>query len=266
MGAIGAGDCRWWVVAFVMPVRAIEEHGVEETLDAIDRCYLVRTEADSVMIELAARFADLQPGEGLPRRESDPVLRGMERSVRVGGAGTPRIAESMVAELGDRMRVGSWSARAFVADALDVRHRLPLIWARVRAREARIRNVRLVAARTRHLSVAAAGFADAAMVESVDGSLPWGRFEARLMGKIVAADPATAAGRPSRWAGSSPSGPGPRRKAQPGSMSGPRWGCAVVRLRLVGVAAAADLEPAPFRSRTWSTARVGWCGGPVRGR
>ena len=158
-----------------MLVRAIEEHGVEETLDAIDRCYLVRTEADSVMFELAARFADLQPGEGLPQRESDPVLRGMERSVQVGGAGTPRIAEFMVAELGGRMRVGSWSARAFVADALDVRHRLPLIWARVRAREARIGNVRLVASRTRHLSVAAAGHVDAAMVEFVDGSLPWGR-------------------------------------------------------------------------------------------
>ncbi len=82
-----------------------------------------------------------------------------------------------------------------MADALDVRHRLPLIWARVRAREARIGNVRLVASRTRHLSVEAAAYVDAAMVEFVDGSLPWGRFESRLAGKVVAADPETAAAR-----------------------------------------------------------------------
>ncbi len=119
----------------------------------------------------------------------------MERAVQVGGAGTPRIAEFAYAELGARMQMGPWSARRYVADALDVRHRLPLIWARVVAREARIGNARLVATRTRHLSVEAAGVVDAAMAPFVDGSLPWGRFEARLAGKIVAADPAAAAAR-----------------------------------------------------------------------
>ena len=49
-------------------------------------------------------------------------------------------------------------------------------------------NARLVASRTRHLSAEAAAFVDAAMVAFVDGSLPWGRFEARLAGKVVAAD------------------------------------------------------------------------------
>ncbi len=119
----------------------------------------------------------------------------MERAVQVGGEGTPRIAEFAYAELGARMRMGAWSAKNYVADALDVRHRLPLIWARVQAREARIGNARLVAARTRHLSIEAAAYVDAAMVDFVDGSLPWGRFESRLTGKVVAADPETAASR-----------------------------------------------------------------------
>ncbi len=119
----------------------------------------------------------------------------MERQVRLGGVGTPWVAEFAYAELGARMGMGTWSARRFVADALDVRHRLPLIWERLRAREARVGFARLVAAKTRHLSVGAAGFVDAAMVPFVDGSLPWGRFEARLDGKVVAADPALAAER-----------------------------------------------------------------------
>jgi hypothetical protein len=126
---------------------------------------------------------------------SDRVLPGRERGVLIGGEGTPRVAEFAVAEFGARIRMGSWAARHYVADALDVRHRLPLIWARVLTREARIGLVRLVAARTRHLSLDAAGFVDRAMAEVVDGSLPWGRFVARLDGKVVAADPAVAAER-----------------------------------------------------------------------
>ena len=41
----------------------------------------------------------------------------------------------------------------------------------------------------------AAGAVDAAMVEFVDGSLPWGRFESRLAGRVVKADPVVAAER-----------------------------------------------------------------------
>ena len=115
--------------------------------------------------------------------------------MRVGGVGTPRVAEFAFAELGARMQMSPWSARRLVADAVDVRDRLPLIWARVVAREARVSNARLVAAKTRHLSVAAAGVVDAAMAAFVDGSLPWGRFETRLAGRIVKADPAAAAAR-----------------------------------------------------------------------
>ncbi len=113
--------------------------------------------------------------------------------MQVGGAGTPAVAEFSFAELGARMQMSPFSARRLVADALDVRHRLPLIWERVVRREARVSNARLVAARTRHLSVEAAAFVDAAMVAFVDGSLPWGRFETRLAGKVVAADPQAAA-------------------------------------------------------------------------
>ncbi len=105
------------------------------------------------------------------------MLPGLERAVRVGGVGTPPVAEFAWAELGARLQISPWSARQLVADALDVRHRLPLIWARVLAGQARVGNARRVAARTRHLSVEAAAVVDAAMVDFVDGSLPWGRFD-----------------------------------------------------------------------------------------
>ena len=162
-----------------------------ETLDAVDRLYGVRVEAEAATFVLAAQFADLMAGEGLP--VSRRVLPGRERAVRLGGAGTPLVAEFAAADFGARVRMGSWAARHHLADALDVRHRLPLIWARVVARQARVGNARLVAARTRHLSVEAAGLVDRSMVDFVDGSVPWGRFESRLAGRVVAADPETAA-------------------------------------------------------------------------
>lgn len=134
-----------------MQATGIESEGVEETLVAVSRLHAARVDADAALFELAARFADLHSGDSLPR--SRTVLAGMERAVQVGGEGTPWVAEFAYAELGARMQRGTWSAKRYVADALDVRHRLPLTWARVQAREARIGNARLVASRTRHLSV-----------------------------------------------------------------------------------------------------------------
>ena len=174
-----------------MQAKAVHQHSVIETLDAVDRLYVARVEAEAASFELAAHFADLHPGEAL-----DPasMLRpGRERAVRLGGRGTPLVSEFAAAELGARMRMGTWSARRYLGDALEVRHRLPLLWARVVSREARVGSVRLVASRTRRLSPEAAGYVDRAMVEVVDGSLPWGRFEALLEGVVVAADPVAAA-------------------------------------------------------------------------
>jgi hypothetical protein len=176
-----------------MQATAITTARVRDTLDEVSRLHAVRRDADAALFELAAVFADQHPGDALvPGAGTVP---GGERSVRVGGTGTPRIAEFAYAELGARMQMSPVSARRLVADALDVRHRLPQIWSRVVAREARVSNARLVATRTRHLSTEAAAYVDRAMADHVDGSLPWGRFETRLAGKVVAADPAVAAGR-----------------------------------------------------------------------
>lgn len=176
-----------------MPTTGNPTDSVEGTLDEVSRLHAVRMSADARIFELAAVFADQHSGDSLPR--SRTVLPGMERAVQVGGAGTPRIEEFAFAELGARLQMGPWSARQLVADALDVRHRFPLIWSRVMTGRARIGNARRVAAKTRHLSSEAAASVDAAMVEHLDGSLPWGRFMDRLDAKIVRADPALAAER-----------------------------------------------------------------------
>ncbi len=132
-----------------MVAKAVDERDVVETLDAVESLFDVRLAADAEMFELAARFADLSSGGSIP--VGGRTLPGVEHAVRVGGVSTPSITEFCVAEFGARMRMGSWVARRYLADALDTRHRLRLCWGRVRSGVARVQFVRLVAAKTRHL-------------------------------------------------------------------------------------------------------------------
>ncbi len=58
-----------------------------------------------------------------------PLLPGSEQLVRFGGAGTPGVAEFAPAELGVVLATSTHAAERLVADALDLRHRLPQLWA-----------------------------------------------------------------------------------------------------------------------------------------
>ena len=210
--------------SFPMQATAIDEMGVVDTLDEVSRLHAVRADAEAGLFELAATFADQHSGDGLP--VSRRVLPGMERAVQLGGAGTPRIAEFAYAELGARMAMSPWSAKRYVADALDVRHRLPLIWARVVAREARVGNARLV------------GVPDPTPHDRGRGVC--GPGDGGLRGRVAALGPVRdPAGRARwsprtrrppprssrrRWPSSSRNAPGPASTAPPGSTCGPRSG------------------------------------------
>ena len=178
-------------------MRPIEERDVTETLDACESAWLAKVEADCEIFVSAAHFAHLCNGEDLPTRarraREGGVLPGTERQVRLGGTGTPKVAEFAAAELGARLRMGTRGARALIADALDTQHRLPRLWARLNAGEVRVPWVRHVAQATRELSVEAAAKVDAAVAELADGRIPWSRFEAIVTGQVVAADPELAA-------------------------------------------------------------------------
>jgi hypothetical protein len=115
---------------------------------------------------------------------------GRERARVLGGVGTPEVAEFAAAELGGRLEMSTMSAAMLMADGLDLAHRLPLVWARVRAGEARVYLARLVARKTRPLTAAQAAWVDRRVVEYVDGRLTWTRFQGLVEGLVAAADPA----------------------------------------------------------------------------
>lgn len=160
--------------------------GGEEVLTFVAEQHDVRVASEIAIFVAAAHFADVNNGDALDT--DGQVLPGMEQARRLGGPGTPRVREFAAARLGVQLDVSPAAASYLMADALDVRHRLPMVWGRVREGEVAVWLARKVAKATRHLSLEAAAFVDAAVVEVADGRLPYSRFEAVLEAKVIEAD------------------------------------------------------------------------------
>jgi len=82
--------------------------------------------AEARILQIAVTWADQHPGDSIGRWGWTP--KGGERSIRIGGEGTPQVAEFCTAELAVSLEVHPLGARSLIADALDLRHRLPALW------------------------------------------------------------------------------------------------------------------------------------------
>ena len=149
--------------------------------------------AECRMLQLACSWADahyLDSGS----EEYQPLI---QRACAWGGEGTPEVSEYCAAELGALQGTGIMAARSLIADALDVRYRLPRLWARVLTGGVRAWQAREIAEQTRCLSWQACADVDHALSDFV-GMMPWPRFARILSATILEADPALAAERADR--------------------------------------------------------------------
>ena len=145
------------------------------------------------VLELACAWADFHDQIGMGM-EYAPLV---ERACMFGGPGTPWVSEFCVTELGALQGTGPMAARALVADALDLRYRLPMLWRQVQAGQVRAWQARKVAEQTRPLSWDACVELDAA-ISGFLGMMPWSRFQTILTAAILDADPALAKEREDR--------------------------------------------------------------------
>jgi hypothetical protein len=159
------------------------------TMSLVSNAHRLMVEQECHLVELAAHWADLH--HPASQSVAELTLPGAEQARMLGGEGTPEVLEFAVAELGARMETTTGSARAFLADALDLRHRLPELWQLIKAGRVRAWRARKVAQATRHLSVDSAKQVDAAVAQAIAG-LPWNRCELLLSAKIIEADPKAA--------------------------------------------------------------------------
>jgi hypothetical protein len=153
-------------------------------------------EQECALVELAAYWADLHHPDSQALAEK--TLPGAEKGRQCGGDGTPEVLEFAAAELSAQMETSIGSARRLMADALDLRHRLPGLWELILARTVPAWRARKVAQATRHLSRSGALHVDAALAQAIC-MVPWGRFETLLTAKIIEADPRAAEEQAKIW-------------------------------------------------------------------
>ncbi|WP_165357035.1 HNH endonuclease signature motif containing protein [Nocardioides zhouii] len=177
---------------------------VEDDLSATDLLALARDrkaaedQAAAELLEVAARWADLHPPESIHSAAAFTVP-GCEGEEPIAGVGCPLVAEFCVAELGAVLGISSTAAKKLIGHALELRHRLPRLWAQVQSGRVPSWRARLVAETTIHSSPAltmdAARWIDGqvAAVAGRIGTAQLDRLVAETIKRFELADPDPAA-------------------------------------------------------------------------
>lgn len=139
-------------------------------------------------LDVVGHYADLHP----PVPATDPSVRaGLETAQRPGGPGTPEMAEFAVDELATATRCSAGRAFLQLGDALDLRHRMPTLFARVRAGQVPVSKVRQVLRAAHTLPLLAARRLDERVAGSVERLGPR-RLAAEIETVLIEVDPAEA--------------------------------------------------------------------------
>ncbi|RYB93580.1 HNH endonuclease [Nocardioides oleivorans] len=155
-------------------------------------------QAAADLLEVAARWADLHPPESIHLAAAF-TIPGSEHEEPIAGDGCPLVAEFCVAELGAVLGISSVAAKKLIGHALELRHRLPRLWAQVQSSVVPAWRARLVAETTIHavpsLTREAAGWVDdqVAAVAGRVGTAQLDRLVAETIKRFDLAQPDPAA-------------------------------------------------------------------------
>jgi len=137
-------------------------------------------------LQLLQHWADLHTGDPQAEPGAVPVRKGGDRLIQLGGDGTPMASELCWAELAIALEVGVISLRNQAGQALDLRHRLPKLWAAICELRVEPWVGQKVATMTRPLTGDQAALVDTAVTAAV-GESP-GRILAVAEAKTIEAD------------------------------------------------------------------------------
>jgi hypothetical protein len=116
--------------------------------------------AETGVLEQAVEWARLHEVEDLDEAATWLVERGRDTGIPIAGEGAPLVSEFAVAEFASALGLTAESGRNLVAQALELYHRLPKIWARVTAGQLAPWRARRIAEETLQLSFEAAAYVD----------------------------------------------------------------------------------------------------------
>jgi hypothetical protein len=120
---------------------------------------------EAVQLEIAVEFCAFNSPDS---RHAVATLPGTEGAVALAGEGAPCVAEFAVIEFGAVAGLSTDAARRLLGQALEVRHRLPLLWRAVRASRVAAWRARRIAERTLVLPADGAAWVDAQVAPVAD--------------------------------------------------------------------------------------------------
>ncbi len=166
----------------------VDDLDATATLAAAESTLKRRRQAEVDDLMLVLHWADLHASD--PRQDPNAKRdwNGEDRLVEVGGDGTPWVQELSLPELAIARQVHTLSVRSAMADALDLRHRLPLTWSRVRRGECEPWVARKVASMSRQLDQFQVRIVDGAVADAIGGESP-ARVLELAQAKVIEADP-----------------------------------------------------------------------------
>ena len=132
-------------------------------------------------------WCDIHSVDPQSQPEAVPVNYGGDKLVRIGGEGTPKVAELCFEEFAIASRAGVIATTNKAADFLDLRHRLPNTYDAVRGLRLEIWVARKVASMSRKLAADKVWIVDVAVAEAAAESA--GRILAIAEAKVIEADP-----------------------------------------------------------------------------
>ena len=174
-------------MALPLSLVAIDDLDPTGVLARAEAALIARRSAQVEDLELALAWADLHAEDPRTGPETPRRWRGADRLVQLGGDGTPAVRELCLPELAVARQTHTLATRAALADALDLRHRLPSIWALVRAGRVEVWLARKVAALSRRLEADQVGLVDDAVADAAATQAP-ARVLALAEAKVIEAD------------------------------------------------------------------------------
>ena len=146
----------------MLAVVHIERLDADATLTYVQAVRRQQAWTESLGLEAVAHFAELRdsvPERGIP---------GAEELVQLGGEGTPECGSFAADELGPELRVSRHSAARLMADALDLKHRLPGLLMTLRTGGTDAFRARTVASLTRECSAETAAKVEDRVLRRMD--------------------------------------------------------------------------------------------------
>ncbi|MEV7431431.1 HNH endonuclease [Nocardioides sp. NPDC092400] len=147
-----------------MALTATLEHPLDTPADVLAAARASQRAANAAEAELlqaAVQWCVMHPAESIGTSSAWSTLKGFgDKAIGLAGEGAPLVSEFAVIEFAAGIGKSEDAGRTYLAEALELRYRLPRTWAKVTNLALPAWKARSIARRTLHLPKAGAGFVD----------------------------------------------------------------------------------------------------------